>query len=239
MIHFRLHNVVNIKVGTIHKNMQKYPKTLAITCFLMYSNRAICLLAFYAPMMLCTHAQGLNREDRMRNKYSIGRFNLQQNPIISTMALTIVWVSGILIGAMLANKTSAQLSGYTLFPERTTFLGLLISAILPLVISAIVIKIRAPILILPIAFIKSFSYSYTGFLLYSFYGDAGWLAEWLCLFSDPIVIVSCLWFWLKNISAKSIFVNKDLLICSFISFGALCIDYFIVSPFSVMLFNYS
>ena len=175
----------------------------------------------------------------MLKMYSYQHRTAQYKRMINIAILSVVWIAGLLTGAALANNISYQLVGYKLILDRISLLGLLFSTVLPLAISAVAIIIQAPCLIFPVAFIKGLMHAYSTLVIYSVYGAAGWLAKWLFVFSDSILILFLLWFWLRMIAGKCTSFTRDLLICSIATVVVVCIDFLIVSPFSVMLFNYS
>ena len=174
----------------------------------------------------------------MFNKYTYKQFLSKHSRVLIISMLAFIWVIGILTGFSVASRSSSHLLKLTLSLERVSFVGLVIAAILPLIISAIAVKLSAPLFILIVAFIKAFLFGFASFGLFSYYGDAIWLSKWLYMFSDSLMIVLLCWFWVRNIAGKTEHLNKDLATCLIAASLLICFDYFIVSPYSLMLFNY-
>lgn len=156
---------------------------------------------------------------------------------VSLLLLASFWTTGLLIGYTVAAKTSISLLMRAFTLERVSIVGLVLVTILPLILSAAAYRLSVPYFILPIAFIKAFLFSFCACALALVYTDAGWLARWLYIFSDSLMVIFLLWFWVRNIPNVKGSVQKDFVICLIAASLLISIDYFIVSPFSVMLFN--
>lgn len=175
----------------------------------------------------------------MLKLYSYKRFISRYGGLLLKLILALFWCLGLWVGYSIAAKTSLSVLMRTISLERVSFVGLVIAAVFPLLISALTVQLSVPSLILPIAFFKASLFGYCVTALSFVYADAGWLARWLYIFLDSFMLMFLLWFWIRNITGKSRSFRKDLAICFFAASLLVCIDYFIVSPFSVMLFNYS
>lgn len=175
----------------------------------------------------------------MLSMHTYKRFVSKHGNVIFSITLAIFWTLGLVFGYTVATKISISLLMRAFTLERVSIVGLILATILPLIISATAVRLSVPFLILPTAFIKASLFSFCACALTLVYNDAGWLARWLYIFTDSIMVIFLLRLWIRNalLSAKTF--QKDLLICLIAASILICIDYFIVSPFSVMLFNYS
>lgn len=175
----------------------------------------------------------------MLSVYTYKHFLSVHKRVMCPLLLALFWCIGLLAGYAVATKTSYSVLMRMFSLDRVSFVGLVFTAIIPLVISTAAFRLSLPLLILPIAFMKAFLFSFCASALTLVYADAGWLARWLYIFSDSFIVIFLLWFWVRNITGINESLQKDFAITLFASSLLICIDYFIVSPFSVMLFNYS
>lgn len=75
---------------------------------------------------------------------------------------------------------------------------LLSISILPFLISAAVVSLGRPRLLLPICFVKAFLFAFSYCAVLRAYGSAGWLVQSLLLFGDEAVLPVLYWFWLRH-----------------------------------------
>lgn len=174
----------------------------------------------------------------MLNLYTYKRALFRYRRALSISALLLIWIVGFSSGIAIASRSSAYLLKLTFSFERVSFVGLVFASILPLIISALAVKLSAPLFLLIVAFTKALLFGFAVFVLHNFYGNAFWLSRWLYMFSDSLMTVFLLWFWLRSITGKSSHFDKDLIICLISAAVLVLVDYFIVSPFALMLFNY-
>lgn len=175
----------------------------------------------------------------MLSVYTYKNFLSKHKRVVLSLLLALFWCIGLLAGYTVATKTSFTVLMHTFSLQRVSFVGLVFATIFPLSLSAAAFRLSLPLLILPIAFTKAFLFSFCASALTLIYADAGWLARWLYTFSDSIMVIFLLWFWVRNITKRAGIFQKDFAVSLFAASLLICIDYFIVSPFSVMLFNYS
>ena len=154
--------------------------------------------------------------------------------------LSIVWFSGLICGCLLAlaqPKESIEFVG-SIYQVNISIPGLLLSLFLPFVFSVLVVWMRLPILLLPIAFIKSICFSFCTSCLILAFGNAGWLLYRFYVFSDSFAVVILLWFWNRRICESAHNLILETLCCFLALFCVFFIDLNIVSPFARTLFNY-
>lgn len=158
--------------------------------------------------------------------------------IYMTFFLSICWILGLLIGLFLAIclPDESRYLVHTLVYSRVSTVGLLINLFLPIILSAIVWKLKFPALFLLFAFIKAISYGFCFYVITYIYHEAGWFLRWLFLFSDTVLSVLLLWFWFRNINAINKQGRKDVCICSILVLLISLLDIYYVSPFLQRLF---
>lgn len=155
------------------------------------------------------------------------------------LLLALFWCAGLVFGvytASMADNTLISLMRSAVF-SPVSIVGLLSSYLLPFLFTALAVFLSKSWLILPICFVKSFSYGLCARTVALTFGDSGWLLQLLFLFSDTCALSVLFWFWIRHLAGSRVTVIKDAAICIvvFIILGIL--DYCCVSPFLAMLIN--
>jgi len=150
--------------------------------------------------------------------------------------LAFSWLLGILFGISVANVASLQFSSLmcTLFSQRVSIVWMLIIHTFPLLLSAVLMHFSAYFLLFLFAFLKSFCYAFSSYIVYLYFGSAGWLLQSLLMFSGSGVAVVLLFYWFRTLPSRMIM--RDTCICCIITVCFVCVDYFLVSPFLESLF---
>lgn len=152
--------------------------------------------------------------------------------------LSICWVLGLLLGLYLAIHLPDNSHSLvrTLVHSRVSTVGLITNLFLPIILSAIVWKLKIPALYLFLAFIKAICYGFCFSAMTLAFQEAGWLLRWLFLFSDTFISVLLLWFWFRNIAKPKECGARDLCICCVLAIFICLADVCYVTPFSNGLF---
>ena len=166
------------------------------------------------------------------------RVNFSDDPRRRTAALlAFFWCFGLVTGAAFA--ASAHISSFPLM--RTALMscvsisGAVAVLLLPLLFSAFAVYISKIRLLIPIAFLKAFFFSYLGTAVMRSFPSSGWMLRFLLLFSDclaaPLLIL--LWLRLSRSSPRTCAVSIPAAAIALSLIG--CLDFYIVSPFLVSL----
>ena len=149
----------------------------------------------------------------------------------------IVLVSGIFLGAKLAYATSTTVNDLarTVGNGTLTFGGMIAVLLVPLMLSLFVFRLRIPLLILPIAFLKSAAFAFSCCCVMLSYGDSGWLIRFFLLFSDSAMYVVLCWYWLSHLDGNHHRIKQNTIICFLLATVIGIVDYIYVSPFLAML----
>ena len=152
----------------------------------------------------------------------------------------VVWVIGLVLGFFFAMKMPDEALSVirTIRNSDVSFAGLLVSLLLPFALSVVALWFHFPLVILPLAFIKAFAYSFCASVLMRSFGEAGWLIYRLYLFSDSCMSVVFIWFWNRNICQITDGWKKDSVLCLIISVFVFCIDFSFVTPLLKQVFKY-
>lgn len=159
--------------------------------------------------------------------------------IYGKLLLIICWLAGLLIGFIYAKGHCTEL--YFLMriavAQRVSIVGIVFSLSFPLIISAIAIHLDSPLVLSILAFLKAFCFGCCCCAVVAAFGSSGWFIRWLLLFSDSCIVVVLLWLWLKSFAGDEHTIHADVLISIVIAIIIGCVDYFVVSPFMVSLFQ--
>lgn len=155
-------------------------------------------------------------------------------------AFCIFWMFGLSAGVYTASTLPLSILSLvrTILYDRTSVILLILIRCFPLFAAFIVCLLYRPVLVIPIAFIKAFSFAFSAYGIVLAFGNAGWLIRWLLMFSDSISILFFVWFSIRNISNNQKSLIKDFVVC-FLATTFFCIsDYFAILPLSMSFFNY-
>ena len=157
----------------------------------------------------------------------------------NTVLLWIVWIIGLLLGALLAPAPSDP-SFFLIRPYlsgEVSIVSHLTAVSLPLLLAAYAVNINKPILILLISFLKAVHFSYCGCLIYTIYGSAGWLVRFLFQFADIFAVPVFCWFCIRQLSGTSKYQNRERMVCIGLTFFFAITDILLISPFLAKLLH--
>ncbi len=147
--------------------------------------------------------------------------------------LIFVWLAGLLLGTMAIwldpfffSWMRPQLS------DRVSIVSSIVAAVFPFLLAALAVHINCKVLLLILAFLKTFSFAFCGFLIFHAYGSAGWLLRFLLMFTDICILPIFCWYCIRSIEKNRV---KDFTVCVFFALAVACFDCFVVSPFLAKL----
>jgi hypothetical protein len=166
--------------------------------------------------------------------HNFGRFT------ICLFFLSAVWIFGLLAGlcSISVSPASVFYVMYSPLNNALTLTGLLLTQTFPLIISCIIYRSEKLFLILPVVFLKAFSFLYCTLGVVIAYADAGWMMRYLILFSDSCVVVLLLWFWIRNFTGREVCFFRDFLICLSTVIVICLVDYFVIYPLFLRLTDF-
>lgn len=156
-----------------------------------------------------------------------------------TVLISFVWIVGLLFGCHLGLQLtdSGILLMYNAIRFPFSFASLYFILFLPFILSALFVRLSAPLLSLIVVFIKALSIGCCTCGIMLAYSSAGWLIRFLLLFSDTLIIILLIWFWIRNIAGDGKKLNADVFLSAVFLFIISCVDYFVVSVFLSELLN--
>ena len=148
------------------------------------------------------------------------------------------WLFGLLASAYFVHQTTfASLMCSVLF-LRISIFGLLTSLAIPLFLTYILLRFFSFYYVLPLVFLKAFSFMCCYFGITSAFGNAGWLVSGMVLFSDFFLVTLLLLQWFNAATGKMYSPEKYLVVYCILPIIVVCFDYLVVSPYAAMLLNY-
>lgn len=151
--------------------------------------------------------------------------------------IAITWISGLLCALLYIKQFSFSLM-YPLHIERVSIVGMIVSLILPIILLYILLNRCYFYLILPVIFLKSFNYMCCYLCITYSYGTAGWLVRTLLLFSDTVSVIILLHFCYRFAAGNKIGMTSYFKYTFAVLIIVGCLDYYIISPFILMLLNH-
>ena len=146
------------------------------------------------------------------------------------------WLAGITVGALVSQYNLSDASWLPLiYSSRISVIGFLAMLIIPFLLSALFFRLSLPGLIVPLSFVKAFSYGWCSGCIMLYFHSAGWLVRFLLLFTDTFVAIFLIWFWFRNAYSRVERLKEDTLICLIFTLLIGCIDCCVISPFGISL----
>lgn len=171
----------------------------------------------------------------MRYKVAFRTFFTNASVIAATK-LSLVWLSGLLLGGFVGVDTACGLSPLFLLtpPYDATFLGIFLVLFIPLLFSVCLRFLFSADAILLVVFLKAAEFALVVVACFCSWGSAGWLISRLLLFSTFLNLPVLIWAWYRilcsNFGRRETFISIILMLIIGLA------DYFFVSPFLCSLF---
>ena len=159
--------------------------------------------------------------------------------VCSRFFLSIAFILGLCFGIYLATESESifrqVLPG--IISASTSLPAAAVGVAIPLLLSMACITCSWPAMVILVCFIKAvvFAYCSCGTLL--FFGSGGWLVRFLLLFTDSCMLAPMLWFCLRHIDGSKLSIKRDIAICFLLFVLFFVFDYFVISPYLMMLMN--
>ena len=118
-----------------------------------------------------------------------------------------------------------------------TIVDIMLISVIPIVLSVLCVHCSFPVLLIPLAFFKAFSFSISSFRLLWAFGNAGWLLRFLLMFSDCALVVVLLWLWIRHINGSKLHLVKDAVTCTQVMFVVGVIDCLFIVPVLQTVFH--
>ena len=140
------------------------------------------------------------------------------------------FLSGLALGCLVSAGCRTLLETSRSMLAQPAGVSAFVPTVLPLLFSGFAVYIKQPVLLIPAAFWKAFSFSSVGMGIAMAWGTAGWLVGILALFGSLCAMPVLWWYWLRHIGGAAFSGRTFLLVLSAMMLIG-WIDAVLVSPF--------
>ena len=141
-----------------------------------------------------------------------------------------VFVFGLLAGSLASIGAQAVFTDQRLVFAQSSGVSAFVPTVLPLLISGFAVYTGWPVLLIPAAFWKAFSFSYVAPGVIRAWGSAGWMVGGLAVFASFCSLCVLWWYWLRHIGGEG-FSGRTF----FLALGEMILlswlDLALISPF--------
>lgn len=162
----------------------------------------------------------------------------RKHTFISMCIYAVTFAAAFFVGFELLLASRGQLTPiFRLLPSTGSGgVAVFVSALFPLLVTYIAIRLNSSIVIWLLVFVKTCIFSFLCFGMREAYPGSGWLFQFLVLFSNQLsmIVYHCLWLRclvFKNLAVRTVMVTCGIALCLICFF-----DLFVVCPFTASLF---
>lgn len=172
----------------------------------------------------------------MRYDNFISRHSRKQ--LFITCTLCVSWFLGLVTGWYCSCTNSLDLVSLmrTAASCRVSIVGITLSTLSPLIITGFIAIVSTPKLLLLIAFLRAFCFSYCAHLVTFAFPNAGWLVLVILFFRNFLWMFLLFRCWLSILTGEFLGKIRFALFCAIISLTLIAIEYVVILPFWVNLF---
>ena len=116
-----------------------------------------------------------------------------------------------------------------------SIVDLLFAILFPFVITAVILYIQKPSLLLPLCFLKTFDYSFLLYAICMAFSEAGWLVGDMLLLSDAAGMIILYLYCLNFLTSSNQNCKRDIIVAAIITSVTSLVDVYLVSPFLTAL----
>lgn len=206
---------------------------LAFWLILLYSIQAICLqYQLYVNRFWIHYIFSTARFGGLLLVNDILNFLFVKRSASNHYCLVFFWTFGFIAGALFASATELDkfFWMYAIQNSRVSILSLLLVMVFPFILSLFAIRFSQCWLLLFLALVKSFVYSYCRCLIVRLFLGAGWFLNIFFFLSDSGCALILLSYWLYGLCRLGNWTLRSFYVCSF---SAVLICYFhwqIITP---------
>ena len=123
------------------------------------------------------------------------------------------------------------------FHSAVSIVGVCLSIFFPLLITAFAVMYSKPLWIYCLCFAKAVLYSVGVFSCYGTFGNAGWLAQFLILFSGNILMVVLLTLWCHFLTTQSNRCIRAIALAAGICLCSALVNTHLIAPFTMAFYK--
>ena len=124
------------------------------------------------------------------------------------LLLAICWIIGVVFGVFCYRNSPPEVTSlmHRTVSRPASIVGLLNTALIPFLLSALFVLFSAPFMIPGLCFVKAFLSSFVSMGIFEGICSGGWLLRYFLLFSDCVTLPLLFWYWLRSVSEPKITV---------------------------------
>lgn len=168
------------------------------------------------------------------NRFSHRRLSVLLRKYAMT-CLACSWILGLISGLWTSRYAAFHLIGLEDSFHLYTPISILSVALLPVLISALVVFAEQSWLLLPISFLKAFCFAHVGALVTKSFGSASWLIQILLMFSDCVSLPFLWWFWYRLLKSSQQIAFSTIFPIALAALSIGVLDFKVISPFFSLL----
>ena len=155
------------------------------------------------------------------------------------MVLASSWFLGLVLGIVFSIAAGDPLVSLmrTAVNSRVSISGLLTAILLPFLLSAFAVIFHESWLLILIAFLKAFMFSFVGFGVTVAFRSAGWLVRLLLMFGDCCSLPVLFWYWSRHVGVQESSSFSAIVVPFALLFCIGSFDFCVVSPFLATLIS--
>ena len=150
-----------------------------------------------------------------------------------SLILAICWINGIVFGVFCYSASPPEVISlmHRMLPCSVSIVGLLNAALIPFLLSALLIALSMPVMLIGLCFLKAFLFSFVSMGVLACAGSGGWLLRYLFLFSDCVTLPVLFGYWFGCVSTpkKSRLVLATCVVFLVLSLVTI-LDYHVIAP---------
>ena len=153
------------------------------------------------------------------------------------MLLCIAWILGLACGMIYAYHASDRFFAMmrSAAEGSVSIVGMFVIYALPFLLSAFAVFISRRELLIPLAFLKAFSFSAILFSFELAFCSAGWIIRLLVMLPDLVAMPLLLYYWFRCLEEERSNVMMDLAICAGFIGLLVFFESCFISPFLAMI----
>lgn len=155
---------------------------------------------------------------------------------VSVVYLAYSFLLGLVAGSLIGFDSSLSCASLMRAAPSCgmSIVGLFTVSLLPLLISALAVFTSQIWLLIPLAFMKSFCFSYVCIGIFCGFGSAGWLICLLMMLPEGLLMGGLWWYWQQCLNDCA---YRSGLLAFLVSCGIIWFDFSVISPFLADIIN--
>lgn len=156
----------------------------------------------------------------------------------TSVFLALFWVLGFVCGMLLSLHASFASLMPVIFMNHLSIVDILLSSLTPLFFFAFAVYISNLRLLYVFSFIRALAVSFVFCLIFSRFGEAGWLLGFLYCFRSLMLLPVFFWYTLHSVSSEFRFSRSAFLLTLAVCVIVTAMDFAYILPLAGGMFDY-